>query len=96
LAGDWSAPVDHQRTEAQNRDMAADKRDSGHFRAIAQAMASKAHEDCLEAAESSPAERVRTGFLLGDVPRTPSIEAAMDADARGQIGLAMRRPARRQ
>ncbi|MFN2378376.1 MAG: hypothetical protein ABR538_17740 [Candidatus Binatia bacterium] len=67
-----------------------------HFRAIAQAMASKAHEDCLEAAESSPAERVRTGFLLGDVPRTPAIEAAMDADARGQIGLALRRPARRQ
>lgn len=76
--------------------MAADKRALGHFRVIAEAMAVKSHQDCAEAAASSPAERVRTGFLLGDVPRTPAIEAAMDADARGQIGLAMRRPARRR
>lgn len=76
--------------------MAADKRSLGHFRAIAEAMAVKSRQDCEEAVLSSPAERVRTGFLLGDVPRTPAIEAAMDADARGQIGLAMRRPACRR
>ncbi len=96
MAADPPPLVDQHESEAQNPDMAVDKRALGHFRAIAEAMAAKSREDCLEAVASSPAERVRTGFLLGDVPRTPAIEAELDARARGQIGLALRRPVRWQ
>jgi hypothetical protein len=76
--------------------VAVSKRDRARFEAIGEALAAARHADFVEATISTPAERVRTGFVLGDVPRTAAIDAAMDADALGQIGLAQRRPVRRQ
>jgi len=72
--------------------MAASKHDLAHFEAIGRAMAAEKLADCAQAAQSSPAERVRAGFLLGDVPRSSAIDAALDSDALGQLGLARRRP----
>ncbi len=57
-------------------------------------MAEEKLAQMVEAAASTPAERINTGFLLGSVPRSAAVEAAIEADALGQIGLAQRRPVR--
>jgi hypothetical protein len=74
--------------------MATNERDQSHFEAIGRAMATAKVADRAAVATSAPAERVRIGFLLGDVPRSAAVEAAITADALGQIGLARKRPVR--
>jgi len=88
------AGVDPLATPEQNPDVARNKRDVAHFEAIGQALAAARDADIVDATVSSPAERVRAGFLLGDVPHSVAVDAAIEAEALGQIGLANRRPLR--
>lgn len=73
--------------------MGVSEQDRRHFAAIAEAMAAEKDEQRREVLSTTAAERVRTGFLLGAVPRTAAIEAALDERAAEQIGLARRRDA---
>jgi hypothetical protein len=68
--------------------MAVGERERRHFAVIAAAMAEEKEEQRHEVSATTAAERVRTGFLLGAVPRTPAIETALDDRAEAQIGLA--------
>jgi hypothetical protein len=76
--------------------MEVSEQDRRHFAAIAEAMAAEKDEQRREALRTTAAERVLTGFLLGAVPRTTAIEAALDERAAAQIGLARRRAALRR
>jgi|GEM_PF-5248330 len=75
--------------------MAVSERERSHFDAVKRAIGAAKIADCVEVAATSAADRVRTGFLLAQVPLSPAVEKAIDADALGQIGLARRRPAGR-
>jgi hypothetical protein len=74
--------------------MAVSNRQRRHFAAIAEAMAAEKAAQRAEVLRTTVVERVIAGFLLGVVPRNPSIDQALDERAYGQIGLAQRRPAR--
>jgi hypothetical protein len=76
--------------------MAVSEQDRRHFAIIAGAMATEKEEQRREALHTTAAERVATGFLLGAVPRSRAIEAALDERAAGQIGLAKRWRERRR
>jgi len=76
--------------------MGVSEQDRRHFATIATVMGAEKDEQRREVLRTTAAERVLTGFLLGAVPRTPAIEAALDERAAGQIGLARRRDALRR
>ena len=66
--------------------MPVSERDRRHFEIIAAAMTEEKEEQIREALRTTPAIRVRTGFLLGALPA--AIVAALDERSEGQIGLA--------
>ena len=76
--------------------MPVGKRDILHIEAIGRAMDAEKLADCGEWMRSSPAERVRIGFALGQVALSPAVELALDQQALEQIGLAKRRPAQKR
>lgn len=76
--------------------MHAGRKDNAHFAAIADAMRIKGREQRMESLRLTAAERVAAGFLLGAVPQSAAVTAALDRMADGQIELARRRPKRRQ
>ncbi len=71
--------------------MPASEADRRHFALIAATMADEKAEQRREALQTSMAERVALGFRLGAGPHSAACEAALDARAAAQIGLAQRR-----
>lgn len=55
-------------------------------------MAAEKSAQRAETLESTVAERMAMGMLLGAGPRDPTVERSLDERARGQIGIARRRP----
>jgi hypothetical protein len=76
--------------------MGASQRDRRHFEAIAEAMQAKAEEERSEVLETTVAERIALGFILGAGARDEATERALDERAQDQIGLARRRLALRR
>jgi hypothetical protein len=69
--------------------VAVNERDWEHFAAIAKAMETKATEERCELLQTTVAEQIAMGFVLGAVPRDEAMERVLDERAHDQIGLAL-------